>query len=103
MTEADWLACTDPEPMLEFLRGKVSDRKLRLFATAFCRQAWELLTDEYTRLAAESLERYTEGMANEEQLAFANGYARIGYHAAFKFLMEPCPTNHHGTAPANRA
>jgi hypothetical protein len=27
MTEAEWLACTDPEKMLEFVRGKGSNRK----------------------------------------------------------------------------
>jgi len=37
MNEQEWLACTDPEPMLEFLRGKASERKLRLFFCACCR------------------------------------------------------------------
>jgi hypothetical protein len=43
MKEADWLACTDPHRMLEFLRGKASSRKLRLFTVACCRHlqsAW---------------------------------------------------------------
>ena len=41
MTEAEWLACTDPHKMLEFLRGKASDRKLRLFACASIRACYE--------------------------------------------------------------
>jgi hypothetical protein len=32
LNEGEWLACTDPTPMLEYLRGNASDRRLRLFA-----------------------------------------------------------------------
>jgi hypothetical protein len=39
VTEAEWLACTDPKPMLEFLRSQASERKLRLFAVACLRAA----------------------------------------------------------------
>ena len=37
MTAAEWDACADPRPMLDFLHDKASDRKLRLFACAYAR------------------------------------------------------------------
>ena len=51
MNEGEWLTTTDPTPMLEFLRGKVSDRKLRLFACACCRSLCEAMMDSATRQA----------------------------------------------------
>jgi hypothetical protein len=50
MSEEEWLACKDPESMLEFLKGKASDRKLRLFACGCCRRMWSLLDDDRKRM-----------------------------------------------------
>jgi hypothetical protein len=60
MTEQDWLQATDPRPMLEFLRGKVSVRKLRLFAVACCRQNIHLFNTESIHRAIEVAERYLD-------------------------------------------
>src|SRR5215470_16408408 len=68
MTETEWLACTDPLPMLYFLRGRASDRKLRLFACACCRRFWNLFTDKRAWKAIEFAERYADGLATTKQL-----------------------------------
>ena len=40
MTEGEWLAGTDPLPLLEYVRGTASDRKLRLAACGIHRSVW---------------------------------------------------------------
>jgi hypothetical protein len=71
MTEGEWLACSDPKPMLEFLRGRASERKLRLFACACVRRLWHLLADARSRRAVEVAERYADGQAGAEDLRLA--------------------------------
>jgi hypothetical protein len=47
--------------MLEFLRGKASDRKLRLFAVACCRRIWGWIAHEECRQAILVSEQYADG------------------------------------------
>jgi hypothetical protein len=73
VTEQEWLACTDPQPMLEFLRDKASDRKLRLFAVAACRHRYRDMVREFPacREACEAAERDADGLASREELSAA--------------------------------
>ncbi len=46
MTEAEWLACDDSRKRLLGIPDQVSDRKLRLLAVGFCRQAAHFLPND---------------------------------------------------------
>jgi hypothetical protein len=81
MTEAEWETCIDPQRMLAFLKGKVSERKLRLFACGLWRHARLLhLTVEEMRLV-EAAERLAEGQGGEERF-LARGRDGLGLGAA---------------------
>ena len=72
-TEQEWLKCSDPDVLLEFLRknANLSERKRRLFGVAICRCIWDVLTDERSRNAVEAAARYAEGDITEPELETA--------------------------------
>jgi hypothetical protein len=85
MTEQEWFAGTDATPLLVFLKGKTSERKLRLFACACCRRIWSWLKDERSKHGVEVAEEYADGFANPQALQKAHGSAC----AAAKEMVEP--------------
>jgi hypothetical protein len=71
MTEQEWLQATDPQKMLRFLKGKASQRKLRLFAVACYRLVWHRVDDWGSWNAVESAERYADGQIRFEEMTAA--------------------------------
>jgi hypothetical protein len=99
MTEAEWLACTDPKSMLEFLRGKATKRQECLFGVACClrvaqlfegRQFWSFADGEpYLPHPGEIIEMTERRAEQPASLRFGEygedcpeGYADEG-HATF--------------------
>jgi hypothetical protein len=77
MTEAEWLACEDPTPMLELVSGTAGGRKLRLFGVACSRRAWGRL-DDLGRAAVEVAEGHADGRAGSDALRAARLACRTG-------------------------
>jgi hypothetical protein len=84
MTEAEWLACEDPRPLLTFLNGRWGARKARLFGAANVRRAWYLLIDERSRRAVEVAERYADGRATERERAGARRAAGNAHGTVYR-------------------
>jgi hypothetical protein len=89
MTEADWLESVDPGRMLAVVRGKISDRKLRLFGCACCRRIWQLLPDPRSRRAVESAERLADGLVAQDEAEAAGNAAAEVDAAALVHVPEP--------------
>lgn len=71
MTEAEWLACDDPIPMLRSLGGRRSDRKLRLLTAACFRRIAPLILHDGLRRAVEIIECYADGQAGHSDMVGA--------------------------------
>ena len=87
MNEAEWLAATDPNRMVRFLRGRVSDRRAAVFGCA-CQRGWSdaVPGDEGARRRADVVERYADGLATDAELLeqFGPAFGQPGRDAAPK-------------------
>jgi hypothetical protein len=63
MTEAEWLAATDPRTLIDwlFFDARVTDRKLRLFSVAGCEPLRRLVGDPRLLAALDSAEAFADG------------------------------------------
>ena len=72
MTEAEWLAWDDPEPMFDLLPADASDRRLRLFGVACCRHVEEhLWAGIGSPVAIKIAEEYADQLTTEVELRAA--------------------------------
>jgi hypothetical protein len=81
MTEEQWLAGTEPERMLGFLQGNVSDRKLRHFLVACARRVLPASPDEDMLPALAVAEQFADGEVSRGRLA-SSRKALTTQHAA---------------------
>ena len=89
MTESEWLACTNPLPMLVFLQGKARERKLRLFVCAGSRSLWGRLSND-ERYVCDVGERYADSVARQDDVETARWLAseRVKYRGMVLAVRE---------------
>jgi len=81
MTEAEWLGCDDPLPMLEHLAPWASHRKLRLFACQCCRdpEPWRSLVAHGGDRLVVTAEAYLDGEKEWHEVAALRQAAPMGW------------------------
>jgi hypothetical protein len=68
MTQQEWLSYTNPWDMIDFI-GNTANRKLRLFACACCRQAWNGFVPPVVIRAVTAAEAFADGALSADTLA----------------------------------
>jgi hypothetical protein len=77
MTEQEWLAGTEPDDLLEFVRDRASDRQFRLFMAACCRRFLPLMPKmpagdlRLCEKAVDYAERFADGLITRDELSAA--------------------------------
>ena len=67
MTEAEWDTGEDPTLLVDALRNRASERKLRLFGVLCCRQAWDFVADPPPRRVLDAAEVHADGTLCEDE------------------------------------
>ncbi|QJW96865.1 hypothetical protein [Frigoriglobus tundricola] len=100
MTEAEWLACDDPERMFPNRREVTDERKMRLFGCACCGRIWSLLPNE-SRDALGVAERYADGLATraDRDRAFSQAEA-VAFDRGQPWAPDPATFATHAAADA---
>src|SRR4051812_21711330 len=78
MTEAEWLTEPDFARLLRYAEPRLSSRRLRLLAVAFCRVARGLLRNHPPLVAAlDAVEEYADGAAGVAELEKARSQSGV--------------------------
>src|SRR5262245_4866013 len=83
-----WWTGKAPEKMLSAVKGRVSDRQLRLFACACARLYWDRLSPE-ARQAVEAAEHYLDRPATYAAMIAAGTRAAANYQVLNYFDDSP--------------
>jgi hypothetical protein len=67
MTEERWFSSRHPHPMLDFIQHRISERKLRLYALACCREQIDPYEDADEAALFRCAERLADGLLSEDE------------------------------------